>query len=149
MASIPDRTPPVESGPESWSDYFDLYRWELGPESPAGDRLGRAAETLERAAAFLDGLAPPELADLVDAIDGPFWDQVQAAESLPPVSGGAPEPTAADVRDLDEWLAQVDAVPPPDDDFPVMEPAEPTRNRYSVEALANIGRILTAFDRGV
>jgi hypothetical protein len=33
-------TGPVEPGPEGWSDYFDVYTWELGPEAPeASDQV--------------------------------------------------------------------------------------------------------------
>src|SRR6516162_9514972 len=64
-----------DSDASTWSDYWDCHRWELGLEPGPSDvdRLGQAAETLERAAAFLDGLSPiaggapaePSPADLI------------------------------------------------------------------------------------
>ena len=72
-----------DSDASTWSDYWDCHRWELGLEPGPSDvdRLGQAAETLERAAAFLDGLSPiaggapaePSPADLIDRLGCCLW----------------------------------------------------------------------------
>jgi hypothetical protein len=77
-------TPPVEpeSDPSTWPAWTDNWYWACNTDLPAADRLGQAADTMEHIAEVLDGLAPPELADLVDAIDGPFAREVLSRPHL-------------------------------------------------------------------
>jgi hypothetical protein len=44
--SLQHRTEPVEAGPESWSDYWDLYTWEISDPTEVAE-LGRLAVEAE------------------------------------------------------------------------------------------------------
>jgi hypothetical protein len=98
LMSLQHRTEPVEAGPESWSDYWDLYTWEI---SDPTEVAALEAETSHR-----DAFDP-------DPVPGTRpWITLMVAGSLPPVSGGAPEYTDADRDDLEAWLEQADDYPP-------------------------------------
>jgi hypothetical protein len=87
-AYIPE---PDSEDPAEWSDYWDVWRYELGPEP--GD----------------DGI--PDAPDC-----GPgYGAQCHALITAGRVSAGSPTPTPADVRDFHAWLDQVDADYPPAD----------------------------------
>jgi hypothetical protein len=59
LMSLQHRTEPVEpTGPESWSDYWDLWRFELGPE-PERDPEPTAAADFN---AWADQISDVELA---------------------------------------------------------------------------------------
>jgi hypothetical protein len=67
-----------------------------------------------------DRTIPPDAALLPPELDPDDDDADIAAigrflESLPPISGGAPEPSEADRADFEQWLDQVDADYPPED----------------------------------
>jgi hypothetical protein len=51
----------------------------------------------------------------------PWWTDLDAWTTIAPISGGAPEPSAADRREFESWLATID------DDYPPADQAEEVR----------------------
>jgi hypothetical protein len=64
--SLQHRTEPVEAGPETWSDYWDLYTWEISNPAEVAEleRLAVEAEIDRHDAPDvpLNQISPDELA---------------------------------------------------------------------------------------
>jgi hypothetical protein len=71
MSSVSRETRPVESaGPEAWSDYWDLYTWELSDPAEVAElgRLAVEAETDRRD-------VPPSFSQWLDSQGGIAWEE--------------------------------------------------------------------------
>ena len=100
--------------PATWPAWTDNWYWVPNTDLPAAERLGQAAGTMKRIAEVLGGLAPPELADLVDAIDGPFAREVLAEDRAAFDAAMAVYDAAHPIPDpLPETFGPVDAEPAP------------------------------------
>jgi hypothetical protein len=115
LAHNPDvRTIEPESDPASWPAWTDNWYWEPNTDLTAADRLGQAAESMERIAEVLDGLAPPELLELSEVLDGPFAREVLAEDRAAFDAAMAAYDAAHPIPDpLPETFGPVDAEPAP------------------------------------
>jgi hypothetical protein len=131
---------------EDEADASAVFEAELEPvpfDSPAWDRDGGVYLDVP---SLIDGTHPlpfaepePDEATLIshEAPDGRHVALKMIGNgALPPISGGAPAPTAADRRDFEAWLSQVDAPYPPDDQ------AEPMRAWYRRHPVAEFNNDL-------
>jgi hypothetical protein len=88
--------------PASWPAWTDNFFSEISDPTEVAEL--ELAE-VERITDILDGPRP--------SVGEAMWAQLMIEGSLPPISGGAPEYTAADRADLEAWLEQVDRDYPP------------------------------------
>jgi hypothetical protein len=101
MASVARESKPVEpAGPEGWSDYWDLYTWEV---SDPDERAALEAAEVERIRDVLD-VPQPSAGEAI-------WAQLIIEGSLPAISGGSPEPfepSPEDWADYHAWSEDLD-----------------------------------------
>jgi hypothetical protein len=87
---------PSSEDPAAWSNYWDVWRYELGPEPEINTDIIRNDSAP-------DGPDDPR----VPSYGQQCHDLI--VHGVARISGGAPEPTREDISDLETWLDQVDA----------------------------------------
>jgi hypothetical protein len=118
--------PPDPTDPANWPAACDNHFWQVTDPEELAALEAAELERLE------------ELADAPPTSQEDRWAQWLIESSLPPLSGGAPEPYEPTEADWAAYRRHFDQA----DDFPERTgPIEPSRNRYTPDAFAAVAAI--------